>query len=323
MNQFGKEAEDRLLGHIRQAQGLVMDGLHPTQAIAKVASDNRVEADMIPLMVQAYNTGRQGFQREKAAGKGILAKIAEFPIANLEEVMREVYPQTPELPLATFSKTAVDRSYSQPPLPLRHQVKAARLKLASAKLPSLSKLGTTRQGGDPMIKMAKAHGRAVKEARNLDEIRYQAVLARDRLLSAMGKMADYFKQAEYNRIPLAEAEYNSVRLFGASARDCFDYIAIRNHTKEARAAGPPRLARPAFEDQVPYSLVKAALGAGADLLAAQRAHINAEREAATKIAELISPFDQPPSLRLTHVLDRNGRTFSNGQTKSVIGRAHV
>ena len=116
MPSFSKEAEERLLNYVREAQGNITAGDSPNMAIVKVAREHSIHADMLPLMVQAINVGRQTYQQEKCGGQSILEKIADFPLANIAQVTSEVFPGKAVARSRVLAKQAeVSDVYSRPP----------------------------------------------------------------------------------------------------------------------------------------------------------------------------------------------------------------
>lgn len=286
-----KAAEDQLLSAVKEAVAWVEDGVDPTDAIVKVASALNLNPETTSLLVQAYNTGRTTFQRDKCAGD-ILCKMAEFPIARVEEVLGRLWPATPKVAAARDPNHVPDCFLRPPNDSPRDQV-ALREKVASAALPVVAE--KHERPGDPNIKMAKAYGRAQRLQKQVEEARYQAKVARDRYLSAMGKLADYFKEAELFREKFAEVEYNSQLMFGPPAKYAMDYVYDRNSMREKRASDYRRFpARPIDVNQAPYSLIKAAIDRGREVLEAQQFHRKLASESETKIAENLRPFSMLP-----------------------------
>jgi len=290
-----KAAEDQLLGAVKEAVAWVEDGIDPTDAIVKVASELNLNPSTTSLLVQAYNTGRTTFQREKCSGD-ILGKMAEFPIARMEDVIGRLWPQQPkQASVQQFPADHVPDCFLRPPSREPRAEVAFREKVASAKLPTAEK---TERPGDPNIKMAKAFGQSQRLEKQVEEARYQSKVARDRYLAAMSKLADYFLEAELFREKFAEVEYNARLLFGDPAKHAMDYVYGRNNMKEKRAsAGFRAQARPVDANRAPYSLIKAAIDRGQEVLKAQRDHQRLTEQAQTKIAETIRPFCLLPNVQ--------------------------
>lgn len=315
MSQFGKDAEDRLLNLVKEVQAHVSEGASPNDAIVKVARDNQVTNDLLPLIVQAHNVGTQSYQREKCSGKGTLCKVADFPIARIEEIREQLYPSQPVSSAVLKQANAVSADYSRPPTPVL-SYETPRTKQASAALAPAEPLPTG-YVGDPktnVMKMASAKREVMQE---IDQAKTAELRCRDQYLAHMGRVVGYFKQADYNRLPLAEVEYNAVQLWGPLAADVIKYAAINSRTKEARASGPPRLARAVIQTEAPYAWIKSAIAAAREYVDAKTLSSRLEKEAQGKIAAIERPFcdrhpDRPPP---TETLTQS-QPSSSGQSKA-------
>ena len=70
---------------------LTDDGMHPTNALVKVAEDLDLTDDQARLVGKAYNTAHTAAIREK--GAGILEKLATTPIADCEEAVSKLHTE--------------------------------------------------------------------------------------------------------------------------------------------------------------------------------------------------------------------------------------
>jgi len=287
-----KAAEDRLLGAVKEAVAWVEDGIDPTDAIAKVAGDLNLNADTTALLVQAYNTGRTAFQRESNSGD-ILGKMAEFPLARVEDVIGRLWPSEPQLPKqASVCDDHVPDCFLRPPSITPRRELQLREKAASVKLPRTEQPVVP---GDPNIKMAKAYGQAQRQEKIVEEARYQSKVARDRYLSSLSKLADYFIEAPLFRASFEDVEYNGQLMFGEPAKHAMDYVYARNKMTEKRASGTPFRLSEVDPNSPPYTLLKAAIDRGREVLAAQREHQQLQKKAQTEMTETLRPFCSLPS----------------------------
>lgn len=287
-----KKAEDRLLGAVKEAVAWVEDGVNPTEAIVKVAQELNFNPATTSLLAQAYNTGRTTFQREKCSGD-VLSKMAEFPIVRTEDVIGQLWPSQPETPKqAAAPDDHVPECFFRPPSVTPRSETLLREKAAAVKLPTTK---TETPAGDSQIKMSKAYGQAQREQKLVEEARYQTKVARDRYLSAMGKLADYFKEDSLFRQPFADVEYNAGLIFGSPAKHAMDYVYQRNGMTEKRA-GQVRLSYLEVDPEAaPYSLIHDAIARGKEVLASQREHRRLSKQAESKMAEVLRPFCQLPN----------------------------
>lgn len=86
MNTPTKEQRDKIDRAIDTVTSICSSGsISPSKAIAKVASDMKLTADYLPIIVRAYNTGAATIHREDS--HTMQEKAASYPIAYLDEVM--------------------------------------------------------------------------------------------------------------------------------------------------------------------------------------------------------------------------------------------
>jgi hypothetical protein len=255
MEKFSRESEDRLVSVLRDVTHLVHQGDHPTDAIVKVARQEQLPASCLPLVVQGYNVGRAAHQREKAAGQGILDRLAPFDLARIEDVKEALYPSAPEAPVKQASRTAVAECYAKP---ASMTAGATLLDYGREKTAELLRVPEPVKPTKP----ADVYSQAEKAAQALELARAAAMNGRDAMLGSLTKLADYFRSYPTGRLSFDEVAYNASRVFGKAAEAALTYCChtLPDLVKEAAVFTPP--GQPVFEDREPYSLVKAALDAG-------------------------------------------------------------
>lgn len=305
---FGKEAEEQLMSAVRDVHARLSDETcHPNDAVVKTALAQRLPADMLPLLVQAINVGRQTYQRQAHHGQPLLRKLAEFPLASIEEVRSRLYPDdVRKSPVLKTAAAEVSTEYSRPPQPRAPQ----RVKAAAIAAPPPREVVV-----EAKTKVARLQTAKLRVEREVDDAKVAEITARDRYLGAMGAVANYFKQADYCRRPLSEVEYNACCFFGPVALDIVNYVVANNRTKEARAVSPPRQAKPVSPTEVPYSLFKRAIDLAEEYLVCRQHREKTETEAPSKIAALMRPFAEHFPLPAMTVLGRPERDLS-GQRKA-------
>lgn len=99
----------KIANAVLKAIDLSNEGLKPSEAIAKVASDNNFNADVVQRMVEAFNTGKTLAVYEKAAGA---ARVAEFTQASADEVMKLAYPQAACKKEASVKEAKCDKNHA-------------------------------------------------------------------------------------------------------------------------------------------------------------------------------------------------------------------
>jgi len=85
MKQISEMTKDRLKEAVHDMAILTDDGMHPTNALVKVAQSLDLTEDQVRLVGRAYNTAHTADVREK--GATILEKLATTPIADCEDAV--------------------------------------------------------------------------------------------------------------------------------------------------------------------------------------------------------------------------------------------
>jgi hypothetical protein len=297
---FSKKAEAQLLDAVREVTGCVdSEGMSPSDAIVKVASEHALPATYVPLLVQAYNVGRCTYQREHG-GSGVLAKTADFPIARVEDVMEKLFPSQPQSPALKTASVQVSDEYNHMPMwaVSRQLPQKPREKTAAAAEP-LKVRNTYDSAGDPMIKMAKASGQVQKIKQAVEAARHQVGVAKDSFLQSLTAVRGYFKRASYDRLPFAEVEFNAPRAIGADVSPLLDFVYAANGLRDSHAEGLPKVATAVDLTAEPYSLLIACCEKAAAMLSINNRYQQLLNESGGKIAELQRPFVGAPQSQTT------------------------
>jgi hypothetical protein len=286
-----KRSEDLLIKAARQVMAFVEgDGEHPNDAIVKTAQDLGVGRNMLPLLVQTYNIGRTSFQQNHG-GESILDKQAEFPIARIETIMDRLYPSNPEAPAALKAASAIDLCYSRPPAApsptFVAMEKAAEVKIRTVEVED--------PGEKIPLKIGRAFSTATQHKRACEVARRRYTTTRDNYLGAMGKIAEYFKQASTWRLDFSEVQWNASRRWGKAAAHALDYAYKEAGLNEPVATGPPSLLRAVDYTAAPYTLIDTAIKYAQALLQATHEKAACEAQAEDRVKEAFRPFDPTPS----------------------------
>ena len=293
MKTLSKEAEQRILDAISEMCDLVNDGATPTDAVIKVAKERDFNRNFVKLAIAGYNTGATTYQRQ--TGKGILEKLAEFPLAREEEVMEALFPSSVLAPAAEKNASDISSAYAAPPKRMA-KAAAAMEKAASVKLaypePKPEPLPS-----DPKIAMQKAYGQAEKQGQNLQIARTKYAEAQERFVSLLGQLGDYFKQSSYDRDwAFTDVDAIAAQTYGSAGSHIMDYVAKRNRIKEARTK-LVKSAQAVDWDAKPFSLLTSCVKA-AEAVVALRTIFNAKQaETEARVNEILHPFcpTQPQS----------------------------
>lgn len=335
---ISKEAENRILDHISKVVEAVDDGLHPTEAIVKVAKEANLQPNVIRLVSRAYNTGRQESQRKSA--ESILDKFASFPLADGEAALQAIYPNHVDTPSVARQKTAVSDEYSRPPDFAGLPENRHREKVAHAPMPALIENPAPPYEESSEQRMKRAWFRFEKAKRAHEEKRFQATSARDRFFLAMGKLGNYFKEG--GDVPFEQAKWVAENYMGKLGKDMMKIIEHRNAGKKVKApekcgeqqpyailgdgekaaAVNPEVQEavdflnslrdkqaevrpPTSVDwtQAPYLLMGDLVKAAEELLAAQRVKLDSEAEL-QKVADTLCPFELTRSPQTNSIIPR-------------------
>lgn len=293
---MNKQSEQRLLDAVRDVSAHVESGIDPTTAVVKSAQRHKLGRDMLPLVVQAYNVGRTTYQQ--SVDGGILDKQADFPIARLEDVIGQLYPASPHTPAQLKSATAVSSDYALPPT-VRPGDDVDFEKAAHAtdiRLPEAQRALSHQDAVDARlsVKIAKAYKKIDQQKQALDSAGRDYRMAREYYLGTLGRLREYFKQASFLRKPFDEVEYHARLMFGEPAGHALQYAYDANRMKEVRAKGPPLMLAAATSTDEPYSMVKAAMDAGIQLIQSRRTLKAIEKVSDSTVADALRPFASAP-----------------------------
>ncbi len=284
---FGNQEESKLLACLKSANALIESGESPNAALAKAAKDTRLHPDSVPLAVQAYNVGRQTYQREKCAKQGTECLLGEYPIAKQAAVESIMFPEASDI-LKSRKEAAyhgVSSDYSNPPQPLPKYVTLQREKTASAELSALPGTKSLERRIDPTFasnQRIRAKQAADLAIRNLE---LKLISSHDELFKKVAALGSWCRR---NSSMVPEAEWNSIRIFGTGARELFDAASV-GLTGLKRASAVVHTKIPVDTTVAPYSLVKDALQKTIDYLEDEKAVKSAKDKIASEVA-LMLPF---------------------------------
>jgi hypothetical protein len=278
--------EQELLEAVKQAVDLVeARGLSPTDAVEKIARENDFGPGKIKLVCAAYNTGRQTAQRQ--ANVSILDKLAEFPLADAESVIQNVYHGPTEREKA--AAVAVDPAYSQPPHWLDEQ---RRIKVASA---TIQLIPATPLVPDPVEQLHKAAGSAQRAKQAAEEASRLHSHATDKLYGYIGQLTTYFRKDASQRLPFSTVEKAASVYFGAKqVAPLMDLVYGRAKLaafREKRAEDKDAIqSTPLNLRAEPFSIISDCIKAAQEVNATKEAAAKAEANATTVKEAAFRPF---------------------------------
>lgn len=241
-----KSNEDKLISSLNRIADLTNDGTDPNEAIAKIASEEKVPSGHIQLLVNAYNTGRSAAQRK--SHDSVWDKAAEFPIADTEAILEIMYPSKVKTASDIEYETSVSSDYSTPP----HWVtrREEKEKKAEALQYKINQPKAVPYPGEEINEYKVAKDKLKKLAQDLEESRYKANFAFAAACSSKDNLVEYFKQADC--IPFEEVKENAELLYGESGVLLFSQL--KNENPRFVKQSSKRVARPAIGK--PYELLK-------------------------------------------------------------------
>jgi hypothetical protein len=203
---ISRETEGRIISALEKARSFIGDGLSPTDAIAKVASDRDMTAGHIRLMANAYNTAQ--VNRTRRSSDDIFEKSSEFELADAEEVVDRLFRRAEKQ-----AADEIDDDYEHPPRWLPGPPRP--VYPAAPPAPPLPR--------DPIRLVKRADSLFRESGRNEEEIRRQASAARDKLASALSGLDDYFRRLDHE--PFEEVKESAAILWGPVAEKVLDKVA--------------------------------------------------------------------------------------------------
>lgn len=190
MRSLTKEAERKLISAIEKAAALVNDGTKPTDAIIKSAKEHDVPAGHINLMVHAYNTGRTTTQREK--GESTLEKAADFPLADVNDVLKALYPETVKSSSAIKRAEVISTEYALPVAGMLARRRDEMQKAAAAQVALPAKTWEP-PPRDERAAVLRAQSEKIAAQRAEEEKRRQASASYGKAAASLDELGVYFR----------------------------------------------------------------------------------------------------------------------------------
>ncbi|RIZ71273.1 MAG: hypothetical protein D0530_04925 [Methylococcales bacterium] len=193
METITKDQEKQILDGLKVAIKQANAGVAPSTAIAKVASDLGFGKDFTLRMVEAFNVSKTLKHYKEASGT---ERAESFAIADPVEVLSEMYPQnvaTPGhrkeaefVPLEVLAKEATYFDTTRDVIPL-HSGKEVH----------------TYGQADINHLLSRAYGESDRLQKRAEAARLELSISRNKMLTAVDKMAEYFRQfghAAFNEV---------------------------------------------------------------------------------------------------------------------------
>lgn len=236
ISRMSPESEKRLFDVLEKVADLVNDGEDPNGAIVKAASEAKIPAGHIQLIVNAYNTGRTTAQRQVAGN--VWEKSANFPVADASLVLEAMFPDEPKSAAQHLRAVALSDEYATPPTTF-----VARLQQAATT--ELVKAAGYEVKSPPAPKFDAGHatklafGNLHRLSKTAEVARHRAAVAHEAAATTIDDLARALAQPDAPNFK--EAQDNCARLYGEDAHKLFEYLATRRPglIKLARRTGQP------------------------------------------------------------------------------------
>jgi hypothetical protein len=280
-----KQSEERISAALAQVADRTNAGESPDDAIVKVASEKRIPAGHVRLMVRAFNNGRVLGHIKKHAE--LQERAASVPLADACSILERMFPTKHETAAEKAAAVAVADDYHMSPVGwLKRRARAtARVGLEKAAAAREDEPKVEPYPEDPR-RLGKKAVCAICETRK-EHARHKdaAISAGYKVANAMDAIHDCFRQ--HGMPSISEVWHNCKIALGERGGKL-----VKKATKDYLwATVPPKKPTHAVDwAQEPYSLVKAALDA-VDEFAEKRAALEQfEQELPGKREEILRPF---------------------------------
>lgn len=246
-----KEQEGKLVDSVMDAITLTNGGMHPNDAIVKIASDRGYNQNYIRRMVEAFNVSKSLKHHKSASGE---ARTSSFDIADPSVILAKLYPDD------VVSPAAVKQAAWEPAGTDMQETRIFMLDRAPRKDMPVSAGVFTHDGPTFDILMKRACNELYRKERVLEDLRHNMAADRMTLLANIDKLASYFKTVDHE--PFARVEGAAMSYFGNGIKPMMDTVwrlargASFGEKRASCATRPSRLV-----DKTPYMLVDSIMDA--------------------------------------------------------------
>ena len=240
-----KAQEGKLVDSVMEAITLANEGLHPNDAVIKIASAVGYNQDYVRRMVEAFNVSKSLKHQKSASGD---AKADAFDIADPEVILGKMYPDGEDTP--DVAKAAE----WEPSGTNMEETRFFDLEHAPVKNAAVKKEVHTYDGQSIDILLKRACNELYRKERSLEDVRHKMASDRMSLLGSIDKFASYFKSLDHE--PFARVEGAAIAHYGKSIAPLMDnaYTLCKGAAfGEARAEGAWKPI--AIKDRAPYAML--------------------------------------------------------------------
>ncbi len=292
MEKMSKDEERRIMSALQSSVSLVNGGMHPNDAITKIASEYQFGPAVVQRMVEAMNVSKTLSHMKQASGP---ARADSFPLADASTILESLYPSEV---IAPSTKQAA--AYIPPEL-MKAETRSF-MKVARVTTPLTFAKKATEYSQDSEIVATKLSGKRRGLMAKAAAARCEYRIAFDQVLDLAMEASEYFKTI--GTVPFGEVEKRAYAEYGEMGLKVMDIIQLRGGLRVKRATYSER-PRVIFDrNQTPYDMI-------ADLTEAaltmhKRAEDAVDAEFEFDAFEKHSKRDISPDQTLTDILAGDG-----------------
>lgn len=223
MKKITPETERKLLSVIEKTAALVAGGVHPNDAIVKLAGDFELRPGEVSVVAHAFNTGRTTRQRED--GNDPFTKSAEFDLADATVILEQLYPENVKTAAAHIEDTRVSPEYGYSPRPMLSR-RTVHEKQAHAvdwrKIGDQQITAPAAYPADPATAVKKASAQVDRKRKEVEEARRKQANAFDELGRTFNDLTTYFRRPDAHPMPVVKQAV--ILMHGDKGEQIFDQL---------------------------------------------------------------------------------------------------
>jgi hypothetical protein len=300
METMSKADEARVTTALEKAIGMTNLGMHPNDALHKVAEEGKFAPPVIQRMAEAYNVSRTLAHMKNASGAD---RAKEFPIANAANVVERMYPERVISPAEKAAAALKPSSYARNEEINFLRTSPARIPLAKSARPAdypRDEAERIRSLCDRRLGLQRKASALASDYRN-------TIYA---FMHTIDKAAAYFRRI--GREPFETVERKIAGEFGKAGQDYMGLVHVASKLTEKRAefsGDPPQLVCDTARE--PYKTIAQGIKLARDVAVAatKAAEAEFEVEEITKAAGLAPRVVEPTPMLLDGTLEGSHRPF--------------
>lgn len=339
------EHEERLLKAAEHLNALVDKGTSPTDALEKIAREQKLNRGDVDSLAWGHNIGHQLGQWR--AGGNILDKMASFPLADPAVVQQRIWGQEAIAKAAAAPLPEV--SHSSPPTWLADQEEYERVLVLRKEGAALQEKRATEALTAPPAPVSedtrvhnyhRALGVVQRNKQACEEASRVASNAVDDVLSKVTALAMYFRKSAGARMTFSDFEIGCRTYFGKEAKPLLDVtydmaklgewqenrdkVLVHNHWHEPRCPEKTPILKQALDlRQEPFTLVREAIDAAAACARARQRLKAAQDKAVKEDEEALRPFRHAGATEPQRMTPKSGELNLRPKSAGILGTPAV